>query len=152
MYVTVQEYKDYASSIGLTLTESDETLTTQLVGACQFIDSKEEQLKGKRSLRDQDNAYPRIDLIINSYPYTSSEIPDIVKKCEMELALEINSGIDLYARTYELPTIKERVEGAVEVGYATPSRVEPKERQSKALSLLNQLMVSRSISIPLVRV
>ena len=152
MYSTLVEYKAYATAKGITLTKADAALTVDLINACAYIDSKEERLKGIRAARDQDNAYPRANLVLNGYPYLSSEIPDLVKNCEMELALELNDGIDLYEIPVNLPVIKERVEGAVEVGYATPSRVETKERNSVALSMLNQLMVSRSISIPLVRV
>jgi hypothetical protein len=152
MYVTAQDYRDYAALTGATLPVADADCTLQLEKASQFIDSKEPYLKGTRAARDQDYAFPRIGLKINGYTYDSTEIPAVVEKCQMALALEINAGVDLFDIAPVLPIIKERVEGAVEVQYGTPSKVDAKERQSIAMSMLRQLMVGPSISIPLVRV
>ena len=152
MYVTLDEYRAYAVEHGHEVPEDDQEANVQLVRASQFIDSKEAQLIGRRTDRDQPHAYPRDGLRIDGFTYDSEEIPSLVKNCQMELALEINSGIDLYAPSDVLPVVKERVEGAVEVGYASPAKVEAKRRESTAMNMLRRLMRAPSMSIPIVRV
>ena len=152
MYVTVQEYRDYADVFGVTVPADDADVTIQLERASSYIDSKEQYLIGSRTERDQDHAYPRKGLIVNGFVYPDDEDPDIVKKCQMELALELNSGVDLYKDKTVLPVIKNRVEGAVEQQFASPSSVQAKQAESKALSLLRQLMGPPKMSISLQRV
>ena len=152
MYVTVQKYRDYAARLGITIPAADEDVTIQLEKATDYIDSKEQYLIGSRTERDQDHAYPRKGLIINGFVYPDDEDPDIVKKCQMELALELNAGVDLYQDRTVLPVIKQRVEGAVERQFASPSSVQAKQAESKAMSLLRQLMGPPKISISLQRV
>ena len=152
MYVTVQEYRDYAARLGITLPADDVDVTIQLEKATDYIDSKEQYLIGSRTERDQDHAYPRKGLIVNGFVYPDDEDPDIVKKCQMELAIEINAGIDLYRDKTVLPVIKNRVEGAVEQQFASPSSVQAKQAESKAMSLLRQLMGPPKMSISLQRV
>ena len=152
MYVTVQEYRNYADVFGITVPADDADVTIQLEKASAYIDSKEQYLIGSRTERDQDHAYPRKGLIINGFVYPDDEDPDIVKKCQMELALEINAGVDIYKDRTVLPVIKQRVEGAVERQFASPSTVQAKQAESKAMSLLRQLMGPPKMSISLQRV
>jgi hypothetical protein len=152
MYSTLADYRAYAASVGAVLPVADADATRQLVKACEYIDSKEARLIGRRTERDQDNAYPRSGLVLNGAEYTDTEIPALVKRCERALALDINAGIDLFNFAPLLPVVKERVEGAVEVQYAAPSRVSTSERESVAMSMLKQLMLAPSLSIPLERV
>lgn len=152
MYVTDEEYVAYAASLSVTIPSTEADRTLQLLKASEYIDSQEPYLKGTRTERDQDYAYPRTDLWINGFEYDDDEIPALVEKVQMELALEVNAGIDLFAVTNNLPIIKERVEGAIEVQYATPVGAQDRGRYSKAMQLMKQLMVSTSGSIPIVRV
>ena len=152
MYVTVQEYRDYAARLGTTLPAADADVTIQLEKASAYIDSKEPYLIGSRTERGQDHAYPRSGLVINGFSYDDDEEPEIVKKCQMELALELNAGVDLYRDKTVLPVIKNRVEGAVEQQFASPSSVQAKQAESKAMSLLRQLMGPPKMSISLQRV
>ena len=138
-YVTRADYIDYAASIGVTIADT-EAADIQLVNAAIYIDSKEAQLKGTRTDRDQALAYPRSDLILEGFEWASNEIPRQVILCQMALALDINAGEDLYNRSYTLPTIRERVDGAVEVAYANPSVVGKIGTKSRATALLAVLM------------
>jgi hypothetical protein len=152
MYVTDEEYVAYATLHSVTIPATEELRAVQLVAASEYIDAQEPYLKGTRSEYDQDYAYPRDDLCIDGYDYDDDSTPTLVEKVQMELAFEINAGIDLFAVTNNLPVIKERVEGAVEVQYATPAGVQDRGRYSKAMQLMKRLMKSTSMSIPLVRV
>jgi len=152
MYVNDDDYTTYADTLGVTLPATEGERLIQLVKASQYIDMQEPHLKGVRTERDQDYAYPRDDLWINGFEYDDDEIPAIVEKVQMELALDINAGVDIFAPSNNLPVIKERVEGAVEVQYATPNGVQDRGRVSKAMELMKQLMHNNTSSIPLVRV
>ena len=151
-FATVEDYQLVASKRGITLPENETEQQIQLDEALLFIDSLEPRLRGTRATRDQEHAYPRSELVINGFTYDSDEIPYLVIRAQIELALEINSGIDLYAQHDGLPVTKERVEGAVEVQYAAPSKTEQMERDSVAMRLIKQLMRPVSRSIPIVRV
>jgi len=151
-FATVEDYQLVASKRGITLPENETEQQIQLDEALLFIDSLESRLRGARATRDQEHAYPRSELVINGFSYDNDEIPYLVIRAQIELALEINSGIDLYAQYDGLPVTKERVEGAVEVQYAAPSKTEQKERDSVAMRLIKQLMRPVSRSIPIVRV
>lgn len=152
MYVDDTDYTTYAATYGVTLPVTAGERLIQLTKASEYIDAQEPYLKGSRTERDQDYAYPRTGLVINGFEYEDDEIPAVVEKIQLELALEVNSGIDLFAVSNNLPIIKERVEGAVEVGYATPTMVQDKGRQSKAMTLMKQLLKGGSMSVPIIRV
>lgn len=152
MYVTDLEYTTYATAQSVTLPETEEERLVQLVAASEYIESQEPYLKGTRSEYDQDYAYPRDGLYVDGYNYDDDSTPDLVKKVQMELAFEVNAGVDLFAVTNNLPVIKERVEGAVEVQYATPTGAQDRGRYSKAMQLIKRLMHGNSMSVPIVRV
>jgi hypothetical protein len=152
MYVTDEEYVAYAALLGAIIPAVEADRTAQLVAASEYIESQEQYLKGTRTERDQDYAYPRENLVILGFEYDDDETPNIVKKVQMELALEVNAGVDLYAKVNGLPVTKERVEGAVEVNYAAPTNPKDYGRTSKALDLMQQLLRGSGFSIPLVRV
>jgi len=151
-YVNVADFRSYAQSIGVSLPDDDDAVLILLTRASDFIDSKEPDLRGQRTERGQPHAYPRRNLVINGFAYGDDEIPDLVKRCQMALALEANNGVDLFASIMDLPVIEERVEGAVTVRYASPTKIEPTERNSEGMALLRQLMRGLQPSISLVRV
>ena len=151
MYVTIEEYKEYAESLNVKLPALDDDVNAQLLKASEYIDSKDCFLIGTKAERDQEYSYPRKNLVLGGFEYTPEEIPIIVKKCQMALALEINSGIDIFEESGKLPIIKERVEGAVEVQYANPTKTELKQRSSVAMNLLRQLLKQKTHTIPLIR-
>jgi len=151
MYVELADFRDYAQSIGVSLPDDDDAVLILLTRASDFIDSKEPDLRGQRTERDQPHAYPRRNLVVNGFAYADDEIPELVKRCQMQIAIDAIS-VDLFADTMDLPVIEERVEGAVTVRYASPTTIEPTERNSEGMALLRQLMRSTQPSISLVRV
>ena len=145
-YVTRAEFIAYAASVGVTIGDATGvtpywiTADIQLINAAIYLDSKEPQLKGTRTDRDQPLAYPRTDLVLEGFEWESDEIPRQVILCQMALALDINAGEDLFNRSSTLPTIRERVDGAVEVAYANPNVVGKVSTKSRATALLSVLM------------
>ena len=149
MYVTVTEYQTHATSVGKILPATEEEQTQQLLQASHFIDANEGRFKGIRTDRDQDYAFPRYGFSFQGYSYTSSEVPEIVERLQMELALDINDDIDIFNREYNQPITKEKV-GPVEVGYASPSSTKTITKTTLAERILSQL-TSNNFSIPLTR-
>ena len=148
MYATPDEYEAYAESAGVTL---DYDLTEyHLEQAGRYIDAQESKLMGQRTEEDQANAFPRTDLYVNGYEVDEDTIPNIVKQCQMELALDIAAGINLFERGFNAPVTKERVD-VIEVHYAQPSRVSQTEKTSLGMQLLRQLFSKDIGRITLVR-
>ena len=141
-WVTRADYIAYALARGVTIADADAT-DVQLVKAGEFINSHEQNLKGYRVERDQAMSFPRHDVVIDDWYWSSTEIPRQVKLCQYALALDINAGVDLYNKPVNPNTAvkRERVEGAVEVEYAIPESTGQKlSRSSTADALLNSLL------------
>jgi hypothetical protein len=139
-FVTRADYIAYAAGLGITV-ENTEAADVQLRTAVQFMASRESRLKGVRVSRDQPLPYPRSDLVLDGFEWSSTEIPRQVLLCQMALALDLNAGIDIYNPPQSGATgIKsERVEGAVTVVYATADVV-PLSRRSQSQALMSSLM------------
>lgn len=134
------DYIAHAAAIGITIAD-DTDADEQLIQAARFIDSLEAKLKGWRVSRDQSMAYPRHEVWIDDYAWDSDEIPRQVILAQMSLALDINAGEDLYnpSQSAAQGVKRERVEGAVEVEYATGTQ-QPLTRRSRSQALLSALM------------
>ena len=149
-YVTMAEYIAYAATLNVTVTDS-QTFQTQIIEAGQFIDGLENVLKGETTTKTQPMAYPRNNLTdIANWSWDNDEIPTQVQQAQMSLAIDINSGEDLWNLTQSAATgIKmERVDGAVQVAYAVADtgRV---SRRSRSGDLLSLLMKFNGLGIPL---
>ena len=152
-YVSRSDYIAYAASIGVTITD-DETADQQLIQAAEYIDAHENNLIGTKVDRDQSMAYPRTDLVLEGWWWSSAEIPRQVILAQKLLALDINSGEDLYNRSVNPNTAisKERIEGAIEVTYAHNSSITQQlSKNSKADALLSSLLKNNGLSIVLER-
>ena len=149
--VTRAEFIAYAASIGVTIDDSDDS-DVLLVKAMKFIDSYENKIKGVKIDREQSLSFPRYNLVVNGWSWNTDEIPTEAKRCQMELALDVNSGTDLYNLTYSKgPRIEETVSGAVTVKYAAPS-VGVSMIKSRGRKLLDSLLRAPKFnSIKLVR-
>jgi len=89
-------------------------------------------------------------IFLQNFTWGNDEIPTLVKKCQMSLALDINAGEDLYnlSASESVAVKRERVEGAVEVEYAVTDSARI-ARNSRSSSLLAALMKNGGTSIPI---
>lgn len=153
-YVSRADYITYAVTVGVTIAD-DEAADVQLINAAIYIGNHEDNLKGTLVDRDQSMAYPRYNLVIDGWSWSSDEIPRQVILCQMNFALDINAGEDLYNRSQNpnLFTKKERVEGAIEVEYAVSETTGQKlSKTSTADALLASLLNNNGLfSISMVR-
>tara|TARA_R110002020_G_scaffold284245_1_gene499847 strand:+ start:229 stop:738 length:510 start_codon:yes stop_codon:yes gene_type:complete len=149
-YVTMAEYIDYAASLNLTVTDT-QAFRTQIIKAAQFIGGLESVLKGDTTEKNQPMAYPRNALTdIDGWSYDNNEIPPQVKQAQLSLAVDINSGEDLWNLSQSGATgiKREKVEGAVEVEYAV-SDTGRLPYNSRSQALLASLMKFNGLGIPL---
>ena len=136
------DYIAYALARGVVIPDTD-AADVQLVKAAEFIGSHEANLKGYLVQRDQSLAFPRHDIVIDDWYWSSTEIPRQVTLCQMALAMDINAGVDLYNKPVNpnLAVKSERVEGAVSVEYAVSDTVGQKlSRSSTSDALLASLL------------
>lgn len=140
-WVTRAEYIAYALKLGVTIADAD-AADVELVKAAQFIDAHEQNLKGYRVERDQPLSFPRHDVVIDDWYWSSTEIPRQVKLCQMALALDINADVDLYNKPVNPNTaVKREKVDAIEVEYAVPESTGQKlSRSSRSDALLNSLL------------
>lgn len=149
-YVSLTDYIEYALLHGYEIDDTEKA-ETELIKAAQYISSKEALLKGDRVDKDQSLSFPRRNVIINGFRIASNEIPDILKRAQMSLALDIHAGIDPYNPQVSQTVKKERVEGVVEVEYHGATLMQQRIVQSASNALVAQLLKSSGFSVPLVR-
>lgn len=148
-YVTRSDYIAYALSVGVTVKDSS-AADVQLIKAAEYIDRHEENLKGFLVNRDQSMAFPRHDLYVDGWAWTSEEIPRQVILCQMIFALDINAGDDLYNRAQNpnLITKSESVDGAISVSYAVSDNTGQKlSKTSTGDALLYSLLENNGLML-----
>ena len=118
-YVTRSDFIAWALRRGYTVAD-DLLADNKLVTAFDFINGIESSLAGRLTVRGQAGAYPRIDLVLQSYSWLSTEIPTQAKDYQMSLALDQVNGIDIFnpPQSDSVAVKRSRVEGAVEEEYA----------------------------------
>jgi len=144
-FVSEADFNQYVTDHSIILTDTAENLLRR---AAEFIVAKETSLKGRRVDRDQALPYPRTDLTIDGWYWRSDEIPRQVTQLQILLAVDKNSGIDLYNRPEPTnKTVKrERIEGAVEVEYSVKEGGNGRtSANSEALALMSQLLVNNGL-------
>lgn len=134
-YVTRQELIDYADARGITVPDTADT-DVLLINAADFMETYEGRYIGSRATAEQALAWPRQGVMLLGFEVPEDEVPELVKQVQKEIALDLQAGVDLYNREDRQIVTRERVDGAVEVAYATPSVVGVRLQQSKAMSLL----------------
>lgn len=153
-YVSRADYIAYALTFGVVIADTDAT-DVQLIKAATFIDQHEANLKGTRVSRDQPMSFPRYNVEIDGWSWSGTEIPRNVILCQMQVALDINSGRDPWNPGANPNLIKKRsrVEGAVEVEYAVGDKTGQKLSRTSTADALLASLLNRSglFSIPLVR-
>lgn len=118
-YISRADYITAAAAVGVTVT-SDTTADSELIKAAAYIDAHEINLQGYKTARDNPMAFPRTNVNTASWQWTSSEIPTEVIKAQIEYALDIHAGKDLWNRggNPNLIASEKRIEGAVSVKLA----------------------------------
>lgn len=146
-YVTQANYATYAASIGAVLGDV-ESQKLSLRNAAIYIATYEPRIKGEKVERSQPLSFPRKNLIIENFDWSEDEIPRQVQLCQMQLAIDINAGVDIYnlPASASVAVKRERVEGAVEVEYAV-SNAQKLSRNSTSRALLYSFLKDGGLSV-----
>jgi hypothetical protein len=150
-FVSEAEYAAYAALIGVDI-DGVPNQRIALIKAAIFIGTYESRLKGALVSRNQSLAYPRTDLVLEGFAWNDNEIPRQVKLCQMQFAIDLQSGIDIYnpPQSDSVAVKREKVDGAVEVEYAVTDSVKL-SRYSTSKALLNSLLVNSGLTLVLER-
>ena len=145
-YVTRQELIDYAAARGITVPDTADT-DVLLINAADFMETYEGRYVGSRATAEQALAWPRQGVILRGFKVPEDEVPELVKQVQKEIALDLQAGVDLYNREDRQIVTRERVDGAVEVAFATPNVVGVRLQQSKAMNLLRLITKGGTITL-----
>lgn len=104
-YVTVAEYRAYATPRGVSLPVSDATVETQLILATDYLESL--SWLGMPTYDDQALVWPRDEIYIGCNLIADDMIPNKIKLAQMQLAIQVNAGIDL------MPSVAGGASGAI---------------------------------------
>lgn len=141
-WVSREEFITYAAARGVAI--ADEAASdVYLIKACDYINSLEPQIQGYLVNRNQPTVFPRTDLFIENWSWSSTEIPRQVISAQLALALEVSQGADPLNPPDNLPVVEKRVEGAVTVKYANPSNVS-KVSKNQASEAIIRTFLKRS--------
>jgi len=137
-YVAASALSAYACDRGISLTVAPEILINK---AMDYFESHSDRFKGERVSRDQPLSWPRTGVVLESWSWSSEEIPRQVISALLALCIEINSGEDPNNPSIAtLPTIREKVDGAVEVEYANPGSVLKVSKTQPSRTHINLLL------------
>ena len=150
-YVSLVVAREYALARGITLSAVDATLESQIIKAMDWVESHDAQFVGARVDRNQPLSWPRIGAVVDGWSWMDAEIPYQLVAALLEAILEVHAGGDLLNSADNLPIIRARVEGAVEIEYAKPSDVRTTNRRL-ALLMIRRMLKNGGSQIMAVRV
>lgn len=130
-YVSEAELTTFATARGITLTQDEDDLLVQAMDWLENLD-----FKGAKRTRDQSLQWPRVDVWIDGYYYSSETIPQQLKDGLCFAALAVDAGTDPM-QDVERQVTMERVD-SIEVQYTNASA--NKTISVKALHVLRKLM------------
>lgn len=140
-YVDLTAARAYVAARGGTLSAVDATAEIVVIKAMDYLESFDDRFKGVRYERDQALSWPRVGAVLEGWEWGSDEIPRQVIAAQCALIFEINAGEDpLNPSAADLPVIRERVEGAVEVEYANPAVPSKVAKTQASRTLINLLL------------
>lgn len=126
-FVTRAELIAYAALRGVVVADVDAS-DIPIVRAADYLLYRESEMKGARTSMLQTLPYPRTGVEIGVYTVADNEIPDTLKRAQMQIALEVLSGVDV------LPTKQAKQ-------FVTMKKLGPIETQySEAVELQGQVM------------
>jgi len=137
-YITAAELAAHACARGLTLSRPPKVLIAE---SMDFLESFDKRFVGQRVARDQALSWPRTDVVLEGWSWSSAEIPRQVKNAQLALCIEADASQDLFnPPDAELPAIRKKVDGAVEIEYANPGQALKVNKTQKSRAHINILL------------
>jgi hypothetical protein len=138
-YVSVDDFRLYATSRGVVLPVSDDEAAALLLKAVDFMESYSGKFLGDRVTREQPLSWPRKGAVIENWPWAETEIPRQVLNAQLALAIEINAGEDPFNPPANLPVVGETV-GPISVQYANPGTAQKVAKTSPSQTIIKTLI------------
>jgi hypothetical protein len=116
-FVTRAELIAYAALRGVTVTDT-EASDIPLVRAADYLLYRESEMKGARTSMLQTLPYPRTGVEIGVYVVGSNEIPDALKRAQLQIAMEVLSGVDVLPTKQAAQFVTMKKLGPIETQYS----------------------------------
>jgi len=120
-YVTRADYIAFAKARG-TVVPDDETADENLINAMDYLNIQ--CVKGEAAYRDQALPFPRYGLVEGDRqaPFV---IPTNIKLAQMQLGLDVRSGVNLLPSRSAEPQVKREKVGPIETEFFAPASYMP---------------------------
>lgn len=118
-YATIAELRAYAASRGASLPVTDAEVESLLIRAADYLGSFEQQYVGTRQSVDQELSWPRTGAYVNGFIVEDDEIPKMLKRAQMQTAIEVSLGFDPLTGTSGSFVKRTKVD-VIETEFATP--------------------------------
>lgn len=116
-YASAADFSTYLSNRGVSFESLVGSSEQTLIMAMDYLETRE--FIGSKASKDQPLQWPRSGVFIDGFSYTDSEIPELLKKVQMEIAYAIDTGNNPNS-PIDRKTKREKV-GDIEVEYADDS-------------------------------
>lgn len=87
-YNTIEEIRAYASARGIELPPDDPDVSVLGIQATDYLESKRDKYKGKRTTPTQELQWPRTGVVIDDTEVAEDEIPSLLKKAHAQASCE----------------------------------------------------------------
>lgn len=146
-YITADEFLAYIDQRNLSVSASSDhdLIAGLLIGAKDYLEGKRNCYKGEKATQAQALQWPRVNVVIDNFCFSSEEIPQQLKDAQARIAYDLDANSLSEASPTLLPNdtgaiVKEKVD-VLEVQYANPSASSQRSspRYAEADSLLQPL-------------
>lgn len=144
-FVTRAELIAYAALRGVVVADVDAS-DVYLVRAADYLTYREAEMKGARTSMLQTLCYPRTGVEIGVYVVGTDEIPAALKNTQLQIAVEIASGIEVLPTKTGKPFVVMKKLGPIETQYSEAAELQGVVMPLLPLveALLGPLLVSNS--------
>lgn len=115
-YVTLAEARAYALARGVTLSATDSVVEILAIKSMDYLEMQD--FKGDAVDEAQELAWPRAYAYINGDYFVSDDIPEALKKAQMQLMIYYNAGIDPIAASAAAQFVTEDTVGPLTTKYS----------------------------------
>ncbi|GAA4652078.1 hypothetical protein GCM10023116_43620 [Kistimonas scapharcae] len=147
-YATVEQLRGYAGARGYALPDADAECARLLTLGHDWLELQE--WAGSRTDADQVNEWPRTGAYVDGRYLPSDSVPKRVIDAECQLAVD-SMSFDLLPTGEGREVVKERVEGIIDLEYATNGSGAVVPEPTKAKALIRPLLASGGMTLRVCR-
>lgn len=136
-YATLAEYDSFISDRGYSDSRTEDQKNASLIAATDYVEGLEGKFDGSRVSSAQPLSFPRQGVYLNGFLLGSSEIPDQLKKGQMQLSFDSIAN-ELYSVGDGLVLTRKKTD-VLERSYANGGSSNPQNVFTAAVSYLRPL-------------